>query len=295
MFTTTVALETKGIMEQIRELFASGNASGEIIGMGFAPQTVYKVQRQLKKRDQTIGRRSVDNSQLITATMPARSGSELDAENDRLKMEVEELTHQLECTSEVSSQLVKMEDELEAEVKAFRERVSFLEPEASAAGQLRLRVKELEGQLQHEIHTQTAMRQGAVLWRTKLEAEQAARQKAEAQWGAWRDKAGHLELDNQRLQGAVEEWQQTAEKTNHMLMSIVSEVNELRKLKVWVGHPCRFCKKPQSGVVSREDAEKVMEDFGHQDCIKKHSGSKVGWFLVGAATLAALSGTHKRF
>ena len=42
-------METKGIMAEIREHLAKGKSSREVIHLGFAPGTVYKVRRQLTR------------------------------------------------------------------------------------------------------------------------------------------------------------------------------------------------------------------------------------------------------
>lgn len=295
MNRTATAFENKGIMEQVRILFESGYTSGGIISMGFAPPTVYKVQSQLKKRDQRFGGISaLGIAQSQTATTPGRSTWNLEAQNARLKKEVEELTLKLETASDQLSELDKMKSEREVEFEALQERVNILEPEAMAAGQLRLSLKGLEGKIQREVHTTTAVSQNAVRWQTKLQAEQAARLTAEEQREMWHNKTQQLERDNQKLQADAGKRQQIIEKTNQMLIALVAEVKELRPLKVWAGHPCKHCKKPLSGAVSREDAAKLMEDFGHPECNKKHSGSGVGWLIAGSAALAALSQNKKR-
>ena len=294
MVTTSSAFEAKGIMQQIKELFESGKTSGEIIRLGFAPPTVYKVQRQLRNRYQRIPVPVMDNAQLQMAPAFARSGWASEAQTASLKREIEELKLQLESTHEQIIQFVEMEDELEGEVKALQEQVSVLEPEALAAVELRLSVKELKGQLQHEAHTQASMRQGAAQWQSELRSEQAARREAEEQCEVLRKNAQQAEIDKQRLKGEVEKWQQIVEKTNLVARPLVAEVEDLRRLKVWIGHPCKVCKKPMSGVVSRENAAKAMESFGHSDCLKKDSGSGVGWLLAGSAAIAAVSQARKR-
>jgi hypothetical protein len=39
-----------GIMQQIRRLLSEGKTSGDVIQLGYAPGTVYKVQRQTRRR-----------------------------------------------------------------------------------------------------------------------------------------------------------------------------------------------------------------------------------------------------
>ncbi len=41
-------MENRGIMQQVRELLSQGKASREVIQLGYAPGTVYKVQRQVR-------------------------------------------------------------------------------------------------------------------------------------------------------------------------------------------------------------------------------------------------------
>lgn len=43
-------MESTGIMQKIKILLEEGNHSGELIKMGFAPGTVYKVQRQFRRK-----------------------------------------------------------------------------------------------------------------------------------------------------------------------------------------------------------------------------------------------------
>jgi hypothetical protein len=45
-----VSTDTKGTMQQIREHLIEGKSSQEVIALGYAPGTVYKIQRRLKKR-----------------------------------------------------------------------------------------------------------------------------------------------------------------------------------------------------------------------------------------------------
>ncbi len=46
-------MESTGIMAQVRELLASGKSSREVIEKGYAPGTVYKVQRSLRGKTVT--------------------------------------------------------------------------------------------------------------------------------------------------------------------------------------------------------------------------------------------------
>ena len=66
-----------GVMEDIRNLLAEGESSREIIERGFAPRTVYKVQRDFRRKD-------------LAATEVSPSAE------TGLRQEVEDLTAQLQ-------------------------------------------------------------------------------------------------------------------------------------------------------------------------------------------------------
>ncbi len=55
-----VHMETKGIMQQVREHFGHGNSSTHVIALGDAPSTVDKVQRELRKKGPLVS----DDTQL---------------------------------------------------------------------------------------------------------------------------------------------------------------------------------------------------------------------------------------
>ena len=142
---------------------------------------------------------------------------------------------------------------MEVDLRLLQERVKTLESEPAVAAQLCQRAKELEGQLAHAAHTQSAVRQGAIQWHKRVEAEQAARQKAEGQTSTVRQ-------ENQRIHAESEKWQQKAAKAYPVLKSLDAEVEQLKPLKVRVCHPYTFCKEPMSGSVDRETAARLMRD-----------------------------------
>ena len=65
--------DSKGIMEQIRDHLAQGRSSRELIDAGFAPGTVYKAQRQIRKKSHGHSR---ELAQVPAAGLPLRSGPE---------------------------------------------------------------------------------------------------------------------------------------------------------------------------------------------------------------------------
>jgi hypothetical protein len=162
-----------GVMEEIRNLLSEGKTSSEVITQGYKPPTVYKVLRQLNRQRQGNSRAPAPGMTLPptnTTDLPPESG--LVTENIKLFQEVENLKGELEC-------FVDAEADLVAETRIIIERLQALESEAAAIIELRQRVKELEGQLEHATHAQAAMHQEAIQWRQKFEREQAARLNAE--------------------------------------------------------------------------------------------------------------------
>ena len=166
-------MSSDGIMAEISTLLYQGKASGEIIGVGYKPSTVYKVQRKIRQQGQPKGRVSAqERTRPPAADVDNNLQSALEAENTRLRQEVKALEDQLES-------VVDEDANLQAEVHSLRERVKVLEDEAVTAGQLRQWVKDLRSQLERATHTLAVMRQRAAQWQQKFEVEQAARQKAE--------------------------------------------------------------------------------------------------------------------
>ena len=162
----TVSMDTKGIMAQIRQLLAEGKSSSEIIALGYKPYTVYKVQRGLNRKRQGNGTpqaQMMDRvSGVVSSTDPQ---SELEAENVQLRWQVKDLND-------------ARDEAYFSHLELSKARGRIHELEAEAAAELRQRVRDLEGQLEHAAHTQVAMRQAGIQWRQKFEAEQAARSEA---------------------------------------------------------------------------------------------------------------------
>lgn len=281
-------MEPKGVMQRIGEHLVGGKTSTEVISMGFKSATVYRVQRRLSRRGQGSGGVPVTgNAQPAVATTNVVQQSQLETENARLQREVEDLTSQLEGTHELAQDLVDRKDELEAELRALHGQVSTLQPEASAACQLRQRVSELEGQLQHAAHTQAAMHQGAAQSQQRSEAEQAARQQAEGE-------ASTVRQENQGLRRELGEWEQWGTKASQLVQMMYAEAKRFRPLKVWDGHRCRVCKKPMSGAVDRETAASLLEDCGHKECLETDGRGVVPWLIGGGAALYGLSKLIKK-
>lgn len=282
MDTRTVSMEIKGVMQEIRDMLAQGKSAAEVIALGYKPPTVYKVQRCLNRKGQS------DAIALRQTGAPAPASSvdpqvlaALQAKNAELEQWRNRLLDDLAEADQDRFELYEAEERSEAEKKSLEDRVKTLETEAAAAGQLRQRVRELEGQLQHASHAQAAMRQGTLQLQGSVHAERASHQITKAQ-------ANAVSQENKGLHGKLDEWRQWGANAQSVIQSLTAEIEQLRPLKVWVGHPCAVCRKPLPGIVSREDAAKAMKDFGHKDCLDKQK-SGLGKLLLAGGALYGLS------
>ncbi|GEM_PF-1933099 len=285
-----------GTMQELRDLLAGGGITvAEVIELGYAPSSVYKAAQQVNGREGGQRRRPLRAATAQTGHSRTVTGSALRAEGDdreELLEEIARLREEAEGAEELRADLQEAHERLrhvegEAQrVPALQAKMALLETEARGIPELRERVKDLEGQLQRATNGQAEMRQSAIQWQHKVQAEQANRQKAESQTISARQ-------DNQRLHGELEQWRQWGANAQSAIQTLTAEVEDLRPLKVWAGHPCKVCKRPLPGVVSREDAAKAMVNFGHTDCLKDE-GPGLGWLLAGGAGLYALSQMQKR-
>ena len=149
--------------------------------------------------------------------------------------------------------------------------MAAIEPEARAAGELRREVKELEHQIRY---TNGTMAQEVHHWQARLEQEQEAKVEAEALAAKRSSEIDQLKAENQRLSQEVQEIPgRITSKVWGMLQPFKQELDELRLLKVWVGHSCTVCGKPTPGTPPREVAAKLLREggYGHGDCLKKRS------------------------
>ncbi len=165
-------------------------------------------------------------------------------------------------------------EELEAKVgqaQQLRDRMAAIEPEARAAGALRQEVKELGGQIRN---TNAAKVQEVQHWKRIFEQEQGFRQAAEFLAAERSSEIDQLKAENQRLTQEVQEMPgHICANLSRELKPLQQELDELRLLRVWVGHPCKVCGKPTSGVTAREVAAKMLREGGyaHGKCLKKKS------------------------
>jgi hypothetical protein len=284
----SVSMSNNGIMDQIRNLLSQGKSSREIIQLGYAAGTVYKVQRQLRPK-QTTGEEPALVMDQDPSISDAGELSAADAEFFRcLFGPVDEPAQASDLRAKLDQARNPIEELAEevSQVQALQERVHTLEAEAEASVALHQRIRELEQQLKKADHTQEAMRQRNLEWQTRFQAEQSARRDAELRSGEYRDQINRWQQEYQLLQSQLDaSAQETA--------SLHAEIQRLGPLKVWSGHPCSVCHKPMSGSVARNLAAEKMTNLAHESCLTK-PGLGVGEVLLAGGALWSLSKLSKR-
>ena len=173
-------MNTNGIMEDIRSLLNEGKSSAEVIALGYAPSSVYKAQRQLRK---STDRSDQPVTQVLVTNMASESWLELREENTKLRQQVsqlEELTAERDALREELELSQSRIEDLEAkagQVQQLRDRLAAIEPEAREAGELRQKVKGLDHQVRH---TNATMAQEVHQWKGRFEQEEESRQVSQA-------------------------------------------------------------------------------------------------------------------
>lgn len=242
------------VMRQIRERIRSGESVAELIEEGLAPSSVYKAQQQIARGGEVAIRKT--NPMHIVPHKPPQPSPNLREETETLRTEKEALARELRNKQ---GHIERLESQL-SQIPILELRSAEFEAEAKDAAQLREQVRQLGNMVERTKSSYTQMKQSAVESQSELHDERVQRIKAEQQWTAWSQKAQQMELANQAL---------------------TQTVAGLQPLRAWEGFPCKKCGKPLSGVVSRKDAERIMKDFAHSECLKDESseGSK---FLLAA-------------
>jgi hypothetical protein len=86
-----------GIMQSIRDLFSQGFNAARIIAQGYAPSTVYRVQRDTRRKAGVYGNSRYRNR---TSTCGLEYWRHLEGENQRLHLRLDELGSQLAAIAE---------------------------------------------------------------------------------------------------------------------------------------------------------------------------------------------------
>jgi DNA repair exonuclease SbcCD ATPase subunit len=285
-------MASNNIMQDIRNLLSEGKSSGEVIALGYKPPTVYKVQRQLRQKQQPNGRaplQLMDQDQSITD----REGpDELSAEDAEFFRCFFEPTDEATQSGDLRAQLDQARDrieELEAEagkVQVLQERVNTLRAEAAAGVALRRRVQELERDLELSSQTQTDLRQSSAQWQSKFQEERSAREQAERQARDCQEQASQWQQAYQIVSSKLED-------STQVIANLHAEIQKLEPLKAWAGHPCAVCGKPMTGSVSRELAANLQKGMGHKRCLEPRAFG-LGKVLVTGGTLWGLSQLGKK-
>jgi hypothetical protein len=118
-------MESTGIMQQVRELLCQGRSSGEIIKRGYAPGTVYRVQREMRRKAYLAQRKVQTAQQSVTNIgLAAPLTTEMNAmvdrlryyqeDNQRFQSEIERLNGFEEESNSLQLQITKLSSELES-------------------------------------------------------------------------------------------------------------------------------------------------------------------------------------
>ncbi|MDA1129096.1 MAG: hypothetical protein O2913_10420 [Chloroflexi bacterium] len=159
-------MENKGIMEQLREHLAQGRTSGELIGLGFRPGTVYKVQRQFRAKGL---RGSLSGTSGGTSPVTGSDPETCLAEDDE---DLEWAWLDEEGDSEMVEPLVQARiDDLESQTETLRRRMEALE---ESSGSLQ--------QATEHVQLQTRRSEGLEMQVEALTRSQAANEKQNAVW-----------------------------------------------------------------------------------------------------------------
>ena len=69
----------------------------------------------------------------------------------------------------------------------------------------------------------------------------------------------------------------TVERDYSWMPEYYEDLEGLRPLEVWAGHPCAECGAPLRGVVPRETAGVLLKDLAHSECIQAGEQSYLSW------------------
>ena len=266
-------MNVNGVMEEIRNLLRAGRSSTETIALGYKPSTVYKAQRQLGKST------AVSGPPVTTQVLVTNMASE---DSTRLREQILVLQEQVSSLAEVTMERDSFKEQLGSafnqmedlavranQAQMWQERWAEVEPAVAEADDLRREVHFLNRHLGqfHEVLTQEVHQ-----WQAKLQQEQQSRWEADnlvAQRGSQIDQ---LKTKNQALAQQLEAIPGlVSDKFAELVQPLLVELEQLRPLKVWTGHPCSKCGKPISGVTSRELAADLLREAGfrHGNCVRK--------------------------
>jgi hypothetical protein len=108
---------TKGVMQQIREHLIEGKSSQEVIALGYAPGSVYKIQRQLRRSSEEKEKslvRATPEASIPAVDMEALLRMDrLETENAKLRAQMVELRQEVERATSLQHQLAQLQQQFE--------------------------------------------------------------------------------------------------------------------------------------------------------------------------------------
>ena len=87
-----------------------------------------------------------------------------------------------------------------------------------------------------------------------------------------------------RLTQELEELRAELSRTQGEKEELKLELEQIRPLTVWAGHPCAICSLPLLGLVTPEKAQELLKDYAHKECLqerKQDRASYLNWGFVG--------------
>src|SRR5918996_1459019 len=109
--------DERGSMHQIREHLEQGKSSQEVIALGYAPGSVYKIQRQLRRRregkEEPAARSTAEAQVAVVNDEVLIRMEQLETENAELCTQMAELYQEVEGVAFLHSQLDRLQRRFE--------------------------------------------------------------------------------------------------------------------------------------------------------------------------------------
>jgi hypothetical protein len=106
-------MDTKGVLQQIREYLAPGKSSQEVIALGYAPGSVYKIQRQLRRhneeKEEPAARSTAEAQVPVVDTEALARMERLETENAELRTQMVDLLQEVKRITSLHPQLDQLQ------------------------------------------------------------------------------------------------------------------------------------------------------------------------------------------
>ena len=148
-------MQSTGIMQEVKRLLEQGKRSGELIKMGFAPGTVYGVQRQFRRRAGMARTQDLKSSQLKgtpgdDVVILAGELGYCQGQRESFQIEVERLKAAEEEVSLLRLQITQLAGELRSMRAELDEAESRIERLKDKSRTLTQEGKRLGSEIQHQ-------------------------------------------------------------------------------------------------------------------------------------------------